>query len=469
MLGQSFTHVRFTMRRYVQRAGLVLVLLGLLGACSDSDYQPPAELDLDVTRATLSNGLEVVAVPNHESPIVTALVTFRAGAFAETAEQSGYSHLLEHMLFAGCESVPDPVEMQDKLAALGISYNATTARDRVNYFYSMASDRLEPALELLSDSLRAPTLQAETLKRETAAVLAEFDLNDSNWDSVTRRHAFELLFDAFPNRTDALGRREAIERVTPQALRAMHDTYYVPNNAQLVLVGDVVASDGLKLAKRYFGSWKRAEDPFAAHPVPENPALSRTATDVLTGKIKESRLLVAYQGPSTDTDFRGAVAADVLARLSVLGNQEFRKLISPPEVIGGRIWHWPSRHKGVIALELYIGTGYEGSAIASLELMRDYVDHISDSELTAAKDALWTGRLRVASANLPLALQFSDDWALFGGSDPHAYLEALYAIGPDDLARLFQRYISARPRAGVLLTDPEHAERDLTQELENAW
>jgi secreted Zn-dependent insulinase-like peptidase len=92
-----------------------VIAIGTACASDSTAYRPPAEIESAATVRTFDNGLRVVVAPNHTQPIVTALVGFRSGAFVESEAQSGYSHLLEHMLFKGSQQLPDPVAFEDRL------------------------------------------------------------------------------------------------------------------------------------------------------------------------------------------------------------------------------------------------------------------------------------------------------------------------------------------------------------------
>lgn len=222
-----------------------LAVAGSLGCTADvGRFSPP--VDYEVTRAheVFDNGLEVVVVPDGRTPVVTAITTLRAGAFVEDPDTNGYSHLLEHMLFKGSAQIPDPEAFRDELRSLGAVTNATTGVDRVNFFYTLPRDNLEAGLGLMADSLAFPELDEQALAQEVDVVLAEFDLNDSDWESVQDRRLIELLFDRHPSRKNPLGERSVVERATRRALRDMHDRFYVPNNALLVLAGDVTEHDG---------------------------------------------------------------------------------------------------------------------------------------------------------------------------------------------------------------------------------
>jgi predicted Zn-dependent peptidase len=277
------------------------------------------------------------------------------------------------------------------------------------------------------------------------------------------------LFDRYPNRVDPLGDRSAVAAATPATLRELFDTYYQPNNAQLVLAGDVAAERAFALAERDFGDWQRGPDPFASHPVPVQPALQSDASDVISAPVHVSQLMVAYQGPSTRDDFRDAVAADVLATISKLDGQDFRRLVTGDEIVGARIFHWASPEKGVIGLALTIGSGQEAAAISELRMMRDWLNTITRAQIGAAKDLLWTRRFQDQDVDLTLAQDASADWAASGTGSPHDYLQTLYAIEHADLERVVARYVTGAARAAVLVTDPEHADIDLGATLRAAW
>jgi zinc protease len=440
-------------------------------ACGSDDPAdvPPGEIDLPITTSELGNGLTVVVVPSRAQPIVSAMVTFRSGAFVEDETQSGYSHLLEHMIFQGTTKVPDSSEFLRQLDSLGALSNGLTGRDMVRYYYTLPSDNLGAGLEMLADSIRAPELDPTRLQKEIRVVLAELDLADTDSRDVQYRRTFELLFDTYPNRVNPIGTRSQVD-ATSEALRELHDTYYVPNNAQLILAGDVTPAAAQTLAGRFFGDWSRSADPFTDHVVPVHPALRADVSDTLTAPVSASRLMVAYQGPSRSEDFRASVAADLLAELTVQSSSAFRSLVSPPQITSAEMIHYPSSHKGVIMFGLQIGSGHEAAAIASLGRMHmQLAQSITDEELRTAKSALWQQRLNAADQNLNLALQLASDWALGPAGGTLDYIDTLYDLKREDVVELIDRYLNRRHRAAVLLTDPKHRLPDLDAALERTW
>src|SRR5262245_33584829 len=217
---------------------------------------PPFVLAVPLARSSLDNGLELVVVPNHTAPIVTALIGVRAGAAVENASTNGYSHLFEHMIFQGSEAVPDPIAFRARLDELGVLNNGATGVDGVTYYFVAPAAPLEPALELFSRAVIAPALDPALLEKEKGVVLGEFDLNESDADFQRGRTGRAMLFGDYALHLDALGQRSVVTAATAAELRALHADYYVPSNALLVLSGDVTPESGRALAERYFGGWR---------------------------------------------------------------------------------------------------------------------------------------------------------------------------------------------------------------------
>jgi predicted Zn-dependent peptidase len=235
-----------------------------------------------------------------------------------------------------------------------------------------------------------------------------------------------------------------------------------------VLAGDVDVDRAFTLAERDFGDWPRGPDPFAAHPVPAQPALQADVTDVINAPVHGSDLIVAFQGPSTRDDFRGAVAADVLATISGVNGQAFRRILGE-DILGAGISHWASPQKGVLGLGLKIASGHESAAIDALDVMHFWLKTITREQIDAAKDVLWTQRFQAQDVDLTLAHALSADWAMSGASAAQDYLETLYGIEQADLERLMARYVTDQPRAAVLVTNPDNGHFDVGAALRAAW
>ncbi|MFZ2318385.1 MAG: pitrilysin family protein [Pseudomonas sp.] len=231
---------------------LALCLPSLVGASS-----APATHEF-----RLDNGLKLIVREDHRAPVVVSQLWYKVGSSYETPGKTGLSHALEHMMFKGSAKL-GPGESSRVLRELGAEENAFTSDDYTAYYQVLASDRLSVAFELEADRLASLRLPPEEFKREIEVIKEERRLRTEDNPSAKAYERFQALaFPASGYHTPTIGWMADLERMTVEELRAWYETWYVPNNATLVVVGDVVPSEVHALAQRYFGS-------IAQRPVPQ--------------------------------------------------------------------------------------------------------------------------------------------------------------------------------------------------------
>jgi len=231
---------------------LALFLPSLVGASS-----APATHEF-----RLDNGLKLIVREDHRAPVVVSQLWYKVGSSYETPGKTGLSHALEHMMFKGSAKL-GPGESSRVLRELGAEENAFTSDDYTAYYQVLASDRLSVAFELEADRLASLRLPPEEFKREIEVIKEERRLRTEDNPSAKAYERFQALaFPASGYHTPTIGWMADLERMTVEELRAWYETWYVPNNATLVVVGDVVPSEVHALAQRYFGS-------IAQRPVPQ--------------------------------------------------------------------------------------------------------------------------------------------------------------------------------------------------------
>nr|WP_298165145.1 pitrilysin family protein [uncultured Pseudomonas sp.] len=244
------------MKTIAQRAAAVLLasafmpLLALAAA-----PQPTHEFTLD-------NGLKVIVREDHRAPVVVSQLWYKVGSSYESPGQTGLSHALEHMMFKGSRKL-GPGEASRILRELGAEENAFTSDDYTAYYQVLARDRLAVALELEADRLASLKLPAEEFVREIEVIKEERRLRtDDNPSSKAFERFKAMAYPASGYHTPTIGWMADIERMTVEDLRAWYEAWYAPNNATLVVVGDVGASEVKVLAERFFGDIpKRAVPP----------------------------------------------------------------------------------------------------------------------------------------------------------------------------------------------------------------
>lgn len=243
-------------------AGLVVVATIVLGWVLF--HKDPSELELTesgIKEYRLSNGMKVIVVENHRAPVVVSQVWYRIGASYEHDGITGVSHVLEHMMFKGTSKHPAG-EFSEIVAANGGEENAFTGRDFTAYFQKIAKDRLELCLELEADRMRNLTFSEEEFLKEIEVVKEERRLRtDDKPTALTYERFNAVAYTNNPYRQPIIGWMEDLDTMTVEDARQWYETWYAPNNATLVVAGDVAGDDVYQLAKQYFGQYPASHIP----------------------------------------------------------------------------------------------------------------------------------------------------------------------------------------------------------------
>jgi len=206
-----------------------------------------------VTDVTLDNGLRVIVQEDHRAPVMVSQVWYRAGSMDEFNGTTGVAHVLEHMMFRGTKTVP-PGEFSKRIAAAGGRENAFTNRDHTAYFQQMQKDRLELAMQLESDRMANLVIRDDLFAKEMQVVMEERRLRtDDQPQSVVYERLMATAYQESPYRRPVIGWMDDLQHMTAQDARDWYARWYVPNNATLVVAGDVKSDDVIAMAKRYFG------------------------------------------------------------------------------------------------------------------------------------------------------------------------------------------------------------------------
>lgn len=241
------------------RLKLFLLLL-LAGSTSVASALPK------VQEFTLDNGLKILVREDHRAPVVVSQVWYKVGSSYEPVGLTGISHALEHMMFRGTPEV-GPGEFSRIIAANGGSQNAFTSRDYTAYFEGLAKDRLEVGLRLEADRMRHLLLDKEAVAKELQVVAEERRLRtEDSPESLTFEQFNAVAFVVSPYRHPVIGWMDDILSLDAQDLRRWYQQWYAPNNAVLVVVGDVDPQRVLELAKTYFGPLQPGEIPVLKPP-----------------------------------------------------------------------------------------------------------------------------------------------------------------------------------------------------------
>ncbi len=280
---------RFTSLRFM----VVCILACLLAACTTQKTQQANPSS--VYQKVLDNGLKVLVKPDRRAPVVVSQIWYKVGGSYEPAGQTGISHVLEHMMFKGTENL-GPNEFSRIIAEHGGRDNAFTGRDYTAYFQTLEKSKLEIALELESDRMRNLLLEPQEFEKEIEVVKEE---RRSRTDDRPQALAYEQFMSSAYTlanyRNPIVGWPEDLDSMKVEDLRAWYDGFYAPNNATLVVVGDVDPTLAFDLAERYFGSIPRRE--ILATPNPVEPPQEKSRRVQVEAAAKVPYLLLGYHAP----------------------------------------------------------------------------------------------------------------------------------------------------------------------------
>jgi zinc protease len=235
-------------------AGLLAVATLMLGwVLYHRDEPIPEHTDEAVQSYQLSNDMKILVIENHRAPVMVSQVWYKVGASYEHDGITGLSHMLEHMMFKGTEEHPAG-EFSEIISANGGEENAFTGQDFTAYFQKIANDRLELCLQLEADRMRNIIFDEKEFIKELEVVKEERRLRTEDKPTALTLERFNAIaYTNSPYRRPIVGWMEDLETMTVEDARKWYETWYAPNNATLVVAGDVLAEDVFRLAKQYFG------------------------------------------------------------------------------------------------------------------------------------------------------------------------------------------------------------------------
>ncbi len=337
---------------------------------------------------SLENGLKLLVKEDHRAPVVVSQVWYRVGSGYENTGITGISHMLEHMMFKGTPLHPSG-ELSHIIAANGGSENAFTARDYTAYFQSMENTRLGISFALEADRMRNLSMPSEEFVKEHEVVMEERRLRtDDNPRALLQEQLLATAFVNSPYHWSVIGWMGDIERLTVDDVRGWYHRWYAPNNATVVVVGDVHPEEVLKLAKQYFEPLPPTQGLSIPKDAPE-PAQRGERRVTLKAPARLPFLVMGYHVPvlrSTTIPWE-PYALDVLAQLldGDASARFTRELVRGQEVAASTdvSYDAAARLQDLFTLS---GTPAQGKSIQALETaLREQVRHMREEPVSAAE------------------------------------------------------------------------------------
>jgi len=263
----------------------------------------------DVTSFRLSNGMDVVVIEDHRAPVVVHMVWYKVGAADEPPGVSGIAHFTEHLMFKGTDTYPAGAFSQI-VEANGGTDNAFTAWDYTAFFQRVAADRLPLMMKMEADRMEGLTLTANDVNRERDVILEERNTRtDNSPDALFGEQRRAAQFLNSPYGIPIIGWRAEMEALTRQEALDFYHTHYAPNNAILVVAGDVQPDAVRALAEKYYGPLKANESLRPRHRPQEPPQLAERRLTMADARVAQPYVVRSYLAPERDPGNQKTAAA----------------------------------------------------------------------------------------------------------------------------------------------------------------
>lgn len=423
-----------------------------------------AESSRQVTEFKLNNGMQVVVIPDHRAPVVTHMVWYRVGAADEPPGVSGIAHFLEHLMFKSTDKIASG-EFSKIVSRLGGQDNAFTSQDATAYFQRIAKDRLGQVMQMEADRMVNLRLTEREVTTERDVILEERRSRvENNPQAVLDEQMNAVLYYSHPYGIPVIGWEHEMEKLSREDALSFYKHHYAPNNAILVVSGDVTADEVKRLAEESYGKVpanpqingrKRPMDP-------EQRASRRVELrDPRAGKASLQRY---YVTPSYVTAKPGeAEALDILMKIVGSGatSRLYQKLVAEDKIASsaGGWYGGSSMDFGKIAI---YAVPSDGVPLETVEKAMDGVladvikNGVTQAELERAKKSYLAEHIYESDNQSTLARRYG--WGLVVGrtvADIDAWPEKISAVSLDDVKKAAARYLDARRSVtGTLLPIP---------------
>ena len=396
-----------------------------------------------------SNGLNVLVKEDGSAPVATFMVTYRVGSRNEVTGNTGSTHLLEHLMFKGSKkfNTKKGNTVFQVLQSFGARVNATTWLDRTNYYATMPSNKLEVAIEIEADRMRNAFIKEEDRQSEMTVVRNEFERGQNSPTNVLDEHLWATAYQAHPYHHSTIGWKSDIENVSIEKLKEFYDTFYWPNNATAIVVGDFETKDALAQIKKHFGKIgkSRNEIPVVYTEEPKQEG-KRTVTLKRAGQV--GVLGVAHKSPSATSD--DAAAMMVLSSILSSGKNSrfYKKLTDKGLTTSVYIYDTLFKDPGLFTAYATLSPGTAHDKVEKI-IIDEYEnikkDGVSIKEVERAKTKLITRKKfnddgGGSSASVAFALNEaigSGDWTLYT-----SYIDRVQSVTPEKVKEVAKRYLN---------------------------
>ena len=443
---------------------LQAAILGLLMTLASV---PVASVHAEAARATtfnLDNGMQVVVIPDRRAPVVTHMVWYRVGAADEPPKASGIAHFLEHLMFKATENMPAG-EFSKTISRMGGQDNAFTSQDATAYFQRIARDRLPTVMRMEAERMTKLRLEEKEVLTERKVIIEErLSRTDNNPQALLGEEMNAALYRSHPYGTPIIGWMHEMEKLSKKDAQDFYERFYAPNNAILVVAGDVTADEVRELAKEHYGKIPpNAKVAPYARPT-EPPQRAPRRMELIDKRAGEPIFQRYYMAPSYVSAPPGdAEALDLFMKIVASGttSRMYKDIVVKRKLASSTGGYYAGYGKEYGRIVVY-GVPTKGTDIAELEAAIDGVladtiaNGLTEKELERAKKVYLADYIYESDSQSALARRYG--FGLIVGrtiKQIEDWPDAVRKVTLDDLKRVAAKYIDINASVtGYLLPSP---------------
>jgi zinc protease len=419
----------------------------------------------------LPNGLDVLVVEDNSVPLATIMITCKNGAYTETPEFNGLSHLYEHMFFKANKNYKSQEEFLSRVSELGMQFNGSTSYENVNYYFTLPTSNLHDGLTFMNSAIRFPKFKKNEMESENIVVDGEFQRRESSASFALADAMEHHMWGDLYSRKNAIGNHDVIRSATPDLMDSIKNKYYYPNNALLTIAGDVAHDDVFSQVEKIYGGWKASSfDPFKKWPVPDFKPLQQTDYFIVESKLARVPLImIKWQGPDTRNDPNSTYAADVFSYIMNQNSSKLNKaLVQSGLALQVNVNYLTLSHVGPITLSVVPNPAKIKECTAEVKRQLQLMDddaYLTDDQIVTAKQKLETRRIRQEEVTTDYVQSLSFWWASSSLDYYATYSEKLQAVTRLDMQNYVRKYIKNKPYCAGLLVSPNIAQDIKSQNI----
>lgn len=413
----------------------------------------------------LSNGLEVLTIEDNTVPLATIEITVKNGAYTESPEYDGLSHLYEHMFFKSNKDYASQEEFLARINELGISFNGTTSDERVNYFITLSNLKLQDGLEFMNSAIRYPAFLEDEMKNENPVVDGEFQRAESNPVFFLFQDVNKQMWGENYSRKNTIGDHDIILTATTEKMRTVQNKYYYPNNSIITVAGDVDHNDVLKKVQEVFGDWEASDfDPFEKYPIPEFAPLKENVYLITESENTQTPIaMISYHGPDTRNDIKATYAADVFSYITSQRSSKLQQdLVDSGLAYQVSIGYQTLKYVGPITIFLVPNPTKVKEAFQKLdEEINQWAsdDYFTDEQLETAKSMLAIQDTYGKEQTSDYLHTVTYWWASASIDYYTNYVDNLNKVTREDIKEYVKKYIQNKNHVTGLLLSPAMVEQ----------